>query len=325
MQIRCLLRAAALATVTAVSALGLIGLNTADAAAPMAKTSAPGYFRFMLGQFEATALSDGTLQLPIADILTNMTPDEAKQALARSFLASPLETSVNAYLINTGDKLVLIDTGASDLFGPTLGKLSANLVASGYSADQVDEVYLTHMHPDHVGGLLVSGVAAFPNAIVRAERREADYWLSEKNLEVAPEASKQFFTGPIKSLQPYVDAGRLKPFDGDTQLLPGIKAIVTQGHTPGHSMYQIESQSQKLLLWGDMVHVAAIQFDRPDVTIQYDSDTNVAAEQRKKYFAEAAAQGYLIGGAHIPFPGLGHVRADGTAYTFVPINYALLP
>lgn len=325
MKISNLLHVVALAVMTSAAVLGSNGINTAYAAAPMVKTSAPGYFRFMLGQFEVTALSDGTLQLPIADILTNFTEAEAKQALARSFLTNPVETSVNAYLINTGAKLVLIDTGAAGLFGPTLGRLRANLIASGYRSDQVDEIYITHMHPDHIGGLLFSGMAAFPNAIVRVEQHDADYWLSAKNLEHAPKEAKQFFTGPIRSLQPYVDAGRLKPFAGDTQLQPGIRAIVTGGHTPGHSIYQVESEGQKLILWGDVVHAAAIQFDTPEVTIQYDTDNKVAAHQRKKYFAEAAAQGYLVGAAHISFPGLGHVRANGTNYTFVPMNYTLLP
>lgn len=320
-----LLRASALAAMTAMAAVSSIGVGTAHAAAPMVKTSAPGYFRFMLGQFEVTALSDGTLQLPIADILTNLTPAKAKQALARSFLTNPVETSVNAYLINTGDRLVLIDTGAAGLFGPTLGKLRANLIASGYRSDQVDEIYITHMHPDHIGGLMLSGMAAFPNAIVRVEQRDADHWLSAKNLEQAPEQAKQFFSGPINSLQPYVDVGRLKPFDGDTQLLPGIRAIVTRGHTPGHSIYQVESQGQKLLLWGDLMHAAAIQFDTPGVTIQYDTDNKAAAQQRKKAYAEAAAQGYLIGAAHISFPGLGHLRTQGKGYTFVPMNYTSLP
>lgn len=318
-------RTGALVIMTAFVGLSALTTTTAHASAPMVKTSAPGYFRFMLGQFEVTALSDGTLQLPIADLLHNMTAAKAKQALAHSFLTNPVETSVNAYLINTGEKLVLIDTGAAGLFGPTLGKLRANLVASGYQPDQVDEIYITHMHPDHIGGLLADGIALFPNAIVRVDKHDPDYWLSQENLDQAPEEAKQFFSGPITSLKPYVESGRLKPFDGDTVLVPGIKAIVTHGHTPGHSIYMIESANHKLMLWGDLMHAAAIQFDTPGVTIQYDTDDKVAAVQRKKAYADAAAKGYLVGAAHISFPGLGHLRANGKGYTFVPMNYTTLP
>jgi glyoxylase-like metal-dependent hydrolase (beta-lactamase superfamily II) len=126
----------------------------ASAAGPMVKTQAPGYYRVMLGDFEVTALSDGTVKLPVRDLLTRTTPARVDAALKRSFLANPVETSVNAYLINTGSKLVLVDTGAAGLFGPTLGSLQANLKAAGYQPEQVDEIYITHMHPDHVGGLV---------------------------------------------------------------------------------------------------------------------------------------------------------------------------
>src|ERR1700761_7288846 len=137
----------------------------AMAAAPLAGTSAPGFYRIMLGDFEVTAISDGTVDLPI-DQLLQQAPAKTDKALARSFLGSPLATSVTGYLVNTRAKLILIDTGAGNLFGPTLGKLLANLKASGYQPEQVDEIYLTHLHPDHVGGLAANGQAAFPNAIV---------------------------------------------------------------------------------------------------------------------------------------------------------------
>lgn len=138
-----------------------LGAATAQAGAPMVKTSAPGYYRMMLGDFEITALSDGTVDLPVDKLLTNTQPGKVTTALNQSFLKAPVETSVNAYLINTGNQLVLVDTGAAGL-GPTLGKLLGNLKAAGYQPDQVDAVIVTHMHPDHVGGLLAGDRRAFP-------------------------------------------------------------------------------------------------------------------------------------------------------------------
>ena len=300
---------------------GAIALNAAHAAAPQVKTQAPGYYRMMLGDFEVTVLSDGTLSLP-ASILTNTTEAETVKALARNFVKSPFDTSVNAFLINTGTKLVLIDTGCGSLFGPTAGNLLTNLKAAGYRPEQIDEVYLTHMHPDHAGGLMIAGKLAFPNAVLRASKRDADFWLNEANLEKSPAAMKDFFKGAMASVNPYIDAGKFKPFEGDTPLVPGIAVIAAPGHTPGHSIYSIESRGQKMMLWGDLVHVSAVQFREPSVTIQFDVDSQGAATQRLQAYADAAKAGYLVGTAHLSFPGLGHIRAEGKGYAWVPLYYS---
>jgi glyoxylase-like metal-dependent hydrolase (beta-lactamase superfamily II) len=291
------------------------------AAAPMAMNPAPGYFRIMLGDFEVTAISDGTVDLPVNTLLQGIKPAAVDKALAKSYLKSPLETSVNGFLINTGGKLILIDAGAGGLFGPTLGNFLANLKASGYQPEQVDEVYLTHLHPDHVGGLTVDGKAIFPNATVRAEQRESDFWLSKINLEQADADAKGFFQGAMSSMQPYVAAGKYTPFDGDVELVPGIMAHAGKGHTPGHVTYAIESGGQKLVLIGDLIHVAAVQLEQPAVTISFDSDAKAARAERKQAFDAAAKGGYLLGAAHLQFPGLGHVRTAGKGYQWIPVNY----
>ena len=312
------------AALAATTAIAMFGSSAAEAAAPMVKTSAPGYYRMMLGDFEVTALSDGTVNLPVRDLLTNIKPAAIDKALAKSYLKNPLETSVNGYLINTGEKLVLIDTGAAGLFGPTLGNLVTNLKAAGYQPEQVDEIYITHMHADHVGGLMAGDKIVFPNATVRADQHDADFWLSQANLDKAADGDKGFFKGAMASLNPYVKAGKFKAFDGNTDLLPGIKAIVTAGHTPGHSIYAVESKGQKLVLWGDLMHVASVQFENPAVTIKFDTDSKNAAVQRKKAYAEAAKQGYLVAAAHLSFPGIGHVSVNGKGYTWLPVNYTPL-
>ncbi len=305
-----------------VSAL-LLGATLAHAAAPPAKGQAPGWYRMTLGAFEVTALSDGTVDLPVDKLLTNTTAAKVQAALMRAYLKVPVETSVNGYLINTGSKLVLIDAGAAGLFGPTLGKLVANLKASGYAPEQVDEVYITHMHADHVGGITsADGKAVFPNATVRADKKEAGFWLDQATMDKAPDGMKDFFKGAMVSMKPYVDAGRFKPFDGDTELVPGIRAYATRGHTPGHAAYVVESQGQKLVVWGDLMHVAAVQFADPSVTIQFDVDPKAAAPQRKKAYADAAAAGYYVAIAHVAFPGIGQLRHDGKGYRWLPANYS---
>ena len=296
----------------------------AFAAAPLAGTNAPGFFRVMLGDFEVTALSDGTVDLPMDKLLQQPAAATNKE-LARSWLSAPLETSVTGYLVNTGGKLVLIDAGAGNLFGPTLGKLLANLKASGYQPEQVDEIYLTHLHPDHVGGLAANGQTAFPNAIVRADQRDTDFWLSQAKLDQAPADSKGFFQGAMASLSPYSAAKHLQPFNAaGAELAPGIRANAGYGHTPGHTTYLVESKGKKLLLIGDLIHVGAVQFDHPEVTIGFDSDSKTAAAARLKTFQAVAKDGTLVGASHLSFPGLGHLRGAGKAFDWVPVNYTQL-
>lgn len=311
-------------TVLALS-LALLGLG-AEAAAPQVKAQAPGFYRMMLGDFEITALNDGTVDLPVDKLLKERQPGQVLRALRHAYLGVPLETSVNGYLINTGAKLVLVDTGAAGLFGPTLGRLQANLRAAGYQPEQVDEVYITHLHPDHVGGLLgPDGKPAFPNAVVRFDKRDADFWLSPEQMDKAPADAKGFFQGAMASLKPYQEAGRVQPFDGATELLPGLRAQPAYGHTPGHTVYTVESQGRKLVIWGDLMHVAAVQFSDPTVTIAFDTDSKAAMPQRRKAYAAAAEQGFYVAVAHVSFPGIGQLRPDGKGYRWLPANYSSKP
>lgn len=291
-----------------------------QAAAPMVKTPAPGFYRIMVGDFEVTPINDGTVDLPV-DQLLKQKPDVTKTELAKSWMKVPTETSDNTYLINTGSKLVLVDTGAGAFFGPTLGKFVNNLKAAGYQPEQIDEIYITHMHPDHVGGLVANGQRAFPNAIVRAGKADADYWLNKASLDKAPADKKSGFQNAMTALTPYVQAGKFKAIDADGELVPGISAVAEHGHTPGHTTYVVESRGQKLVLIGDLIHVASVQFDNPTVTIGFDSDEKAAYAARKKVFDDAAKSGYLVGGAHLQFPGLGHIATQGKGYRWVPVNY----
>lgn len=332
-------RLTAIAAALSLAAAIVIDLapSPASAAAPMVGTQAPGFHRMILGAFEITVLSDGTHPFPVHKVLTKVvgdkgaipqdqaSPGEADALLAESKLAVPVAGSINAFLINTGSKLILIDSGAGSLYGDCCGHLIDNLKSAGYEPDQVDEIYLTHLHADHVGGIAPNGAMAFRNAIIRVSQVDADYWLNDKNEQAAPKLLNSMFEGDKASLKPYIDAGRFKPFAYGQQLSPGITPIASPGHTPGHSFFMVESRGQQMLMWGDVVHVAAVQFPNPSVTLAYDSDAEMAENEREAIFSDAARKGYWIGAAHISFPGVGHVSASQGQFYWIPANYEASP
>jgi glyoxylase-like metal-dependent hydrolase (beta-lactamase superfamily II) len=293
----------------------------AQAAAPMARTQAPGYYRTVLGDFEITALSDGTHPFPVDTVMTNITQQQALQDLADINLKLPLQGSINAFLINTGSKLILIDSGAGALYGPCCGKLLANLRAAGYQPEQVDEIYITHLHKDHAGGIMSQGAAVFPNAVLRLAQAEADYWLTPANKAKAPDFLSTFFDAAQAAVAPYQAAGHYQPYQNFGPLEPGIEALPAPGHTPGHAAYLVTSKSQQLLLWGDIVHVAGIQFPHPKATVKYDSSEPNAQATRARLLELATSKHLTVAAAHIAFPGLGQIRLHHGEYQWLPLNY----
>jgi glyoxylase-like metal-dependent hydrolase (beta-lactamase superfamily II) len=301
--------------------------GVAGAEAPMVKTQAPGYYRMMLGRFEITALSDGFIDVDIK-LMSNVSAAKIKAQLDRNFTACPkVKTSVNAYLINTGSQLVLVDAGGGNIFGPLLGNLLRNMKAAGYSPDQVDAALITHMHRDHVGGLITAeGRPFFPNAVVHISKAEGDFWLSSKEEAKAPAGMKRYFRMAQDVSGPYIALGRWKTFGNGDQPVPGIKAVPIFGHTPGHTAFEVKSGNDSFLIIGDMIHIAAIQFTLPDAAISFDKDQRRAISVRRALFKRAAEDKILIGGMHIPFPGIGHIRAEGAgSYTWAPIDFSPLP
>ncbi|MDR2129522.1 MAG: MBL fold metallo-hydrolase [Burkholderiaceae bacterium] len=306
----------------------------ARAEAPQVRTQAPGFYRLALGAFEVTALYDGYTDLGAA-LLLNAKPAQIQDWLAARFLAGEtLQTAVNGYLINTGEKLVLVDAGAAHGMGDSLGALIANLEASGYAPEQVDAVLLTHLHGDHANGLLdAKGKAAFPNATVYVNQAEADFWLADNAPERAAQAgllppalpaeqAKPLFQGVQANVAPYRAAQRFKTLADGAQVLPGIRLVAAYGHTPGHSAFLVTSGQQQLLIAGDIAHSAAVQFAHPEVAFAFDSNAPQAVAARKAVFARAAREKLLVAGMHLPFPGIGHVRAARQGYEWIPVEYS---
>lgn len=289
---------------------------------PMAQTQAPGYYRMMLGEFEVTAYSDGTSPSPIDQIMSD--PTKVRAEFDKIHLLMPYQMSFNIFLINTGKKLVMIDTGRGQLAGPKGGALTENLHKSGYEPGQIDIILITHMHGDHVGGLSADGQRVFPNATVYASKQEADFWLHTKPDHFANPKWKGNAQSAHATVDPYIQADRFKTLDGPTQLLPGIQSIPSFGHTPGHTAYLMQSQDRSMLFIGDTIHCAEVQFPYPSLTIQYDVNPDHARDARMKLLQTAANKGYIIAAPHISFPGLGHLSPSGNGFRWVPVQYKYL-
>ncbi|WP_173021240.1 MBL fold metallo-hydrolase [Secundilactobacillus folii] len=286
----------------------------------MNKQQVPGYFRYQLGDVEITALYDG-YALGNTDIYYGTDADTVIKAWHANFTTTTMiddreniKVDSNTYLVDTGHELSLIDTGSSDALGPSMGKMLTNLKASGYRPEDVDKVFLTHAHPDHIDGLVINNQMTFPNATVYLKRADYDFWLS-----ILPNLDSL--------LAPYVQKNQCVLFTQDGELTDGITAVSLPGHTIGHTGYLIESNGQKLFAWGDIIHDPDVQLTDPNVEVvlgKYD-EKRVAKElaTEKKTVEQVADTPELVAGAHLPFPGIGHIvsNENATGYRFIPVHY----
>lgn len=303
------------ATVGATSAPSLF------AAAPLAGGMALGVHRMKLGAFEVSTVLDGYIELPPAVLQGDA--DVIKRAMeAGGLAAAPIRTAVNCFLVNTGTKLVMVDCGGAKMLGPTAGRMPAALAQLGITPEQVDEVYVTHMHGDHLHGAVTpEGGKVFPNAIVRIGKPDVDHWGSAAVEAAAPADQKGRFVAAKRALAAYGD--RLQPFELGAELTPGIRSVPAIGHSPGHSCYLVSSGAARLLLLGDTLHVGPVQFARPEITVMFDFRQDDARKRRQELFEMAVAENMLIGAVHLPFPAVGRLRKRESGYTYEALPWQM--
>jgi glyoxylase-like metal-dependent hydrolase (beta-lactamase superfamily II) len=293
-------------------------------ATPMAGTQAPGFYRIKVGDYEVTVVSDGSLTLD-ASLFAGDAAGAEKLLRDAHLPTTNIPTPLNTWLINTGGKLLLVDTGGGANFAPTVGRLPQNLAAAGVDPGAIDAVVITHPHPDHIPGLIkADGSMLFPNAVVHVNGDDHAFWTSDEIRGKAPEEFRGFFDMAKAAIKPYAEAGKLQMYKDGTDFAPGVSSMFLPGHTVGHSMVRVSSGSGDFLIFGDIVHNAALQFAHPERSVAFDTDAALALKNRKKVFDMVTTDRLLFSGGHLPFPGIGHASKAGNGYVFVPVLHGEL-
>jgi glyoxylase-like metal-dependent hydrolase (beta-lactamase superfamily II) len=293
-------------------------------AAPLAGTQAPGFYRHKVGNYEVTVVSDGTLTLDA----TIFTGDEAgaEKLLRDAHLPKMgFTTPLNTWLINTGQKLILVDAGGGTHFAPSIGRLPQNLAAAGVEPGAIDAVVITHPHPDHIPGVITSDhKMLFPNATLYVNENDHAFWTSADIRGKAPEEFRGFFDLAVNAIKPYAAAGKLNLYKDGAEFAAGVRAVACYGHTVGHSMVRVSPPGGDFLIFGDIVHCLALQFADPERSVAFDTDPPAALANRKRVLDMVTTDRLLFSGGHLPFPALGHATKSGSGYVFVPVIHCEL-
>ena len=294
---------------------------TALAHAPEAgKRAQPGFYRFKLGTIEITVVSDGTLAFPTETPWGDRAED-ARGLLTSTFHPSrPEVVQIHTTLVNTGDKLMLIDAGCGvDKFQNTTGRLLGNLASAGYAPGDIDMILFTHLHFDHLWGISDAKNASllFPSAEFVAGETEVAFWSDPALPSKLPPAQQPAITQTnLKLASP-----RLRQIKAGAEVVPGVTTFDTPGHTPGHMSVHISSGSGEMLLTGDVVFDTEVSFLHPEWPFGFDIDAPLATKTRMAFLDRAAADKTLVGSYHLPFPGLGHVVREGSGYRWLPADW----
>ena len=313
---------------TAAAGLSLAPGRQARAAAPLAGTQAPSWYRYKVGSFEVTVVADGVNRFKFPDdIVTNIKREEVNAALVAAHGEPDVfVTPYNPIVVNTGQKLVVIDTGlgeaALNASKGRVGQFLTNLAATGIDPNAVDTVIISHYHGDHVKGLLkADNSLAFPNAEILVPAAEHKFWMDDGEMSRAPKGrieelfrnNRRIFTGEVMK--------RLRTYDAGKEVAPGITAVATHGHTMGHNSHVLASGSSQVYVQADVTHVPFLFARNPGWHAFYDQDPVMAETTRRKVYDMLVAVKMLVQGFHYPFPSLAYVEKSGSGYREAPVAW----
>jgi glyoxylase-like metal-dependent hydrolase (beta-lactamase superfamily II) len=317
-------RRAMLTGVAAASVAALAAPTLAQAAAPLAGKQAPSFYRSKLGDFEITVVNDGARAIPLPPtFVRNVSNAEVLAAAEAAYMPKgSIIAPFNPIVVNTGAKLVLIDTGYGPGIAPTVGLLPATLAAAGIDPKAIDIVLISHMHGDHILGLKTpDGALAFPNAEIKVPSVDWAYWMSDDNMSKAPEGFQKASFGFNRKIFSNL-ADKVTRYDWGQEVAPGVTAVESAGHTPGHASFVIASGTGRLFFQGDVSNVPDLFLRNPDWQVMFDSEPDKAVQTRRRIYDMASAEKILVAGYHFPFPGLGYIEKAGNGYRLVPAAWS---
>jgi glyoxylase-like metal-dependent hydrolase (beta-lactamase superfamily II) len=311
------------------AAAPLLSITTPmNAASPPAGAQAPGYYRYKVGSIEVTVVTDGANRFAIPDnFVANASKDAINAELAKAFMPPGFFVGpYNPILVNTGSKLALIDTGTGEATfarskGAT-GQFTRNLTAAGIDVGAIDTVIISHYHGDHINGLLKpDGTPAFPDAEILVPEREHAYWMSDAEMSRAPAGRIEgLFKNTRRLMKPDV-LQRLRTYAWDKEVIPGVTAVGTPGHSPGHTSFVVASGNNKVFVQGDVTHAPYLFVRNPGWHPYYDQDPVMAEATRRKTYDMLAAEKMLVQGFHYPFPSHAFVEKSGNGYREIPVPW----
>lgn len=298
----------------------LLAARPAAAQPAPAVAQAPSFYRFKVGSFTVTMLHDGFFQMPVEGFVRNAPGAEVQNLLAASFLdTTRLTIPFNAAVVDTGRALVALDTGTAGL-NPTSQLLPLNMRAAGIDPLRITHVAISHFHGDHISGLLTGTERTYPNAEVVVPAPEWAWWTEEGNITRSPERQRGNFANTARRFAPY--QGRVRQVADGAEVVPGIRAVATHGHTPGHTSFHIADGGQEAMYLADVTNRPELFVRHPDWHVIFDFDAEVAAAGRKRMLDRVATDKVRVMGYHFPFPANGHIAKDGQGFRYVPADWS---